>query len=361
MGLPLISSQSRKRDQVVAIDLGARVTKAVHVQRKGDKLHLANYAVLDTPQAGEPAAGTDTGSLADHLREVFRAIRGGRSRQVVLAIGVQDTLFRQIEAPLMPVADLRQMLKFNAKTYLQQDLPDYVFDCFYAPPRSLPKAADAPKTGGGAPKNKVMVGGIKRERLNALQAAVRGAGLVASQVIPSAAGPSNAFENAEPELFRGEATALVDVGFKHTTITIVDGGDLVLNRVVGIGGDRLTQGLSEALKVSYLEAENIKLGMPSEVKAELEPLIQPLGRELRASIDFFEHQQDKPIAQVLLSGGTARSEFILQSLQNELMVQCKTWNPAKNLQVALSEEETGELERVAPQLAVAIGASAAAL
>ena len=206
-----------------------------------------------------------------------------------------------------------------------------------------------------------MVGGIKRERLNVLQAAVRGAGLVADQVIPGVLGPSNAFDPAEPELFSAESTALVDVGFKHTTITIVDGGEIVLNRVVGIGGDRLTNGLSEALKISYLEAENIKLGMPTEVQAELEPLIQPLGRELRASLDFYEHQQDKTIAHVFLSGGTARSEFILQALQNELMVQCKTWNPAKNLQLALSPEQMGEFERIAPQLTVAIGAATAAL
>jgi type IV pilus assembly protein PilM len=86
-----------------------------------------------------------------------------------------------------------------------------------------------------------------------------------------------------------------------------------------------------------------------------------LGRELRASLDFYEHQQDKAIAHVFLSGGTARSEFILQALQNELMVQCKTWNPAKNLQLALPGEQMGEFERTAPQLTVAIGAATAAL
>lgn len=360
MGLPFFNSRSRKLDQIVAIDLGGRVTKAVHLLRKGEKLHLASFAVLDTP-ASDKALSSE--ALAEHLKAVCRAMGGSRSRQVTLAIGVNETLFRQVEAPLMPVADLRQMLKLNAKVYLQQDLPNYVFDCFFIPPRNpnLTKLPEGSKPGTATPRNRVMVGGIRRDLLETLQAAIRGAGLIADQVIPGVVGPSNAFEHAEPDLFRSEPVALVDVGFKNSTITILDGGEIALNRVVAIGGDRLTSGLMETLKITYLEAENIKLGMPTEVQVELEPLIQPLGRELRASLDFFEHQHDKTIGHVFVSGGTARSEFILQALQNELMVQCQGWNPAKNLELLLTPEQRGTFESIAPQLTVAIGAATAAL
>jgi len=133
-----------------------------------------------------------------------------------------------------------------------------------------------------------------------------------------------------------------------------------LNRVVAIGGDRLTHGLAETMNISYGEAEGIKIGMPDEVQANLEPLIIPLGRELRASIDFFEHQQDKVVSQVFISGGSARSEFILRLLQNELLVDCRTWNPASFLQLALPPQQTTEIDMVAPQLTVAIGAALAA-
>jgi type IV pilus assembly protein PilM len=97
--------------------------------------------------------------------------------------------------------------------------------------------------------------------------------------------------------------------------------------------------------------------MPAEVERNFEALVQPLGRELRASIDFFEHQQDKTVTQVFVSGGSARSEFILQSLQNELMVPCKSWNPARFLQMGLPPQKMGEIEQIAPQLAVALGAA----
>ncbi len=360
MGLPsLMSRQTKRRDQIVAIDLGGRTTKAVHLQRRGDQFSLTDYAILDAP-IYEKAMSADV--LAEHLKSVHRAMDNSRARQVVLALSVTDSMFRQVEVPLMPVADIRLMLKYNSKTYLQQELPDHVFDCCFHLGSSTAKPAEGAKAAPASAqqKQRAMVGGVKKQLLDDLQAAVKTAGLIAEQVVPGLIGPTNAFELAEPEVFAKEVVALVDIGFKNTTITILDCGEIMLNRVVAIGGDRLTSGLAEAMGISYLEAENIKIGMPAEVQQHLEALINPLGRELRASIDFFEHQQDKTVNQVFLSGGSARSDFIIQVLQTELIVPCKNWNPARALQLSLDPRKVGEIEQVSPQLTVAIGAAAAA-
>jgi Tfp pilus assembly PilM family ATPase len=117
--------------------------------------------------------------------------------------------------------------------------------------------------------------------------------------------------------------------------------------------------LAESLGISYAEAEGIKVGMPSEVQAQLESLVLPLGRELRASIDFFEHQQDKTVTQVFIGGGSARSELIAQTLQTELMVEAKHWNPVSFLQLTLPPQQTAEIDQVASQLAVAVGGALA--
>ena len=357
MGLPFFSSQAKRRDQVVAVDLGGRTTKAVHLQRRGDTFSLTSYTLQDAP-IYEKAMTPEL--LGEHLKGVHRSLDGNRGKRITLSIGVSDSVFRQVELPLMPAADVRQMLKFNSKNYLQQDLPDHVFDCYFIASNAPIKPEEAGRTNAGAPKQKAIVGGAKRQMIDDLQTASRFAGLTASEVVPGLTGPVNAFEMAEPEIFAKEVVALVDIGFKSSTITILNCGEMMLNRVVGIGGDRLTSGLSEAMGISYLEAENIKVGMPSEVQSNLEPLINPLGRELRASIDFFEHQHDQSASQVFISGGSARSEIIIQALQTELMVPCKSWNPARFLQLALPPDKMGQIEQVAPQLAVAIGAAMSA-
>jgi type IV pilus assembly protein PilM len=357
MGLPFINGQPKRRDQVIAIDIGGCTTKAIHVQRKGEQMSLVNYAVMNTPQ--EKTLSRQ--AITDTLKKVTSSIGSGRSRRVTLALGVNECIFRQVEVPLMPLDDMRLMLKFHSKNYLQQDLPDHVFDCYYTVSKNLkPTEAPQPAKGGNQIKQKIMVGGATQKLIDEMQQAVRDAGLIPDQIVPGVIGPANAFETAEPEAFGKEAVALVDLGYKNTTITILDCGEIKLNRVVALGGERITTGLAEALGISPVEAEGIKIGMPHEVQQNLETVLNPLSRELRASIDFFEHQADKTIGQIFVSGGSARSDFLLQCLQNQLMVPCKSWNPARSLHMDLSPDKMGEIEQIAPQLTVAIGVAATA-
>jgi type IV pilus assembly protein PilM len=356
MALPFFKGTASKRDQLISIDLGGRTTKAVNLQRKGAGFVLSRFAMLDAP-IYERNLSADL--LTEHLKNICQALET-KTRSVSLALGVNDSIVRHAELPLMPVGDMRQILKNNTKTYLQQDLPGHVFDCFIIPPRATPKAAEKPKLGSGTPKHRVLVAGARKQLIDEMQAAIKSTGLVADHVVPGLLGPVNAFELAMPEIFAREVVALVDIGFKNTSICILQEGELILSRVVGIGGDKLTNGLAESLSISYAEAEGIKVGMPTEVQSSLESLVLPLGRELRASIDFFEHQQDKAVSQVFISGGSSRSEFIVQTLQTELMVECKPWNPLSFVEAALPPQQAAELEHMAPQLAVAVGAGVAA-
>jgi len=357
MAWPFLNGAPKSRDQILSVDLGGRTTKAVHLQRKGSRFVLSQYALMDAP-IYEKNVSADL--LAEHLKSVCQALEP-KPRAVSLSVGVNDSIVRHTELPQMPVNDMRQVLKNNTKNYLQQDLPGHVFDCYVIPPRGTPKTPEKPKLGNGTPKFRVLVAGARRQLIDDMQTAVKNSGLVADQILPGLLGPVNAFEFAMPEVFEKEVVALVDIGFKNSSISLLQEGELILSRVVGIGGDKLTHGLAESLGISYAEAEGIKVGMPAEVQPNLEALVLPLGRELRASIDFFEHQQDKAVSQVYISGGSARSEFLVQLLQTELMVECKPWNPLSFLELALPPQQAAEVEHVAPQLAVAVGAGVAAL
>ena len=356
MGLPFLNGVAgKKRNQMISVDLGSRTTKAVLLERRGDVFALTRYALLDAP-IFEKTLSPEL--LAEHLKAVREAL-GAKTKFVTLSIGVNDAIVRPVELPQIPVDEMRLVLKNNTRGYLQQDLPNRVFDCHIIPPKSPPKPADAGKA-RAIPKLKVLVAGAKKELVNDFQNAIRDAGLVADHIVPGLIGPVNAFEMAMPEAFANDSVALVDIGFKNSSICILQQGELVLSRVVGIGGDKLTAGLAEAMNISYAEAEGIKIGMAPEIQSTLETQVLPLGRELRASLDFFEHQQDRPVSHVYVSGGSARSELILQMLHSELIVECKTWNPTTFLQLALPGQQAVEIEHVAPQLTVAIGAAMAA-
>jgi len=356
MALPFLNGVTRKkRAQMMVVDLGGRTTKAVLLERRGEVLALSRFVLLDAP-IYEKKISVEL--LTEHLRAVAQAL-GSQTKLITLAVGLDDTVVRQVELPQIPVDEMRMVLKNNTKGYLQQDMPNHVFDCHIFPPKASGKGGDAAKA-GAIPKLKVLVAGMKQQLINDLQTAIKDAGLTADHIMPGLIGPVNALELALPEAFAGESVALVDIGFKHSSVCVVDRGELVLSRVVNIGGDKLTAGLAEAMNITYAEAEGIKVGMAPEVQSTLEAQVQPLGRELRASLDFFEHQQDRAISQVYVVGGSARSEMILQMLHTELIVDCKTWNPTGSLQLALPGQQAVEIEHVGPQLSVAIGTALAA-
>lgn len=354
MALPFtIGSSKRKRDQILAVDLGSRTTKAIHLARRGDTFVLSRFIMLDAP-IFEKIMSPEM--LTEHLRAVSQAM-DSKTRQVSLTTGVNDAIVRHVELPRMPLDDMRLILKHNSRNYLQQDLTNHVFDCHMLPSG----ATDATKAGAAIPKQKVLVAGGKQQLIDDYVEGAKSAGLLADCIIPGLIGPVNAFEMAQPEAFANDVVALVDIGFRSSSICILQQGELILSRVVNIGGDRLTAAVSEAMNISYAEAEGIKVGMASEVQSTLEAVIAPLGRELRASIDFFEHQQDRPVSVAFLTGGSTRSEFVVQTLQQELMIESKTWNPTSFLKLELPPQQAAELEQIAPQLAVAIGAGIAAL
>src|SRR5215475_8998787 len=126
MGLPFFESGKKKRDQVVAVDLGSRTSKAVRLQRRGQAFVLNGYAILDAP-IFEKTLSPEL--LTEHLKTVNQALES-KSKAVSLTIGVSEALVRTVEMPSMPLDDLRSVLKHSSRTYLQQDMSNYVFDCF---------------------------------------------------------------------------------------------------------------------------------------------------------------------------------------------------------------------------------------
>jgi type IV pilus assembly protein PilM len=286
---------------------------------------------------------------------------GDTGKFVTLAIGLDDTIVRQVELPQIPKDEMRMVVRNNTRGYLQQDLPNHVFDCHIFAPKltPTPKGAETPRA-NTIPKLKVLVAGAKQSLIDDYQTAIKNAGLSPACIVPGIIGPVNSFEMAMPQVFENDSIALVDIGFKHSTICVLDRGELALSRVVNIGGDKLTTGLAETMGVTYAEAEGVKLGMAPEAKNAVESQVTPLGRELRASLDFFEHQSDRPISQVFVTGSAAKSEMFLEMLRSEMIVECKAWNPTTFLQLALPGQQAVEIEHTGPQLSVAIGAALAA-
>src|SRR6059036_3665354 len=160
MGLPIFESGTRKkRDQILAVDLGNRTTKAVHLERRGDGYALCGYALVDAP-IFEKSLSAEL--LTEHLKTVNQSL-GGKARLVTLTLGVSDVLVRTVEMPALPIPDLRMVLKHNSKNYMQQDLSNHVFDCHIIANGRFAKPAEAGRAAAGVQKQRILVSAAKKQ------------------------------------------------------------------------------------------------------------------------------------------------------------------------------------------------------
>src|SRR6185437_8018157 len=196
---------------MLAIDLGARSTKAVLLQRRGNRFALSGYSILDTP-IFEKVMSAEL--VSEHLRNIVQAMQA-KGKPVAITVGVEDAIVRHVEMPPMPPEDIRMILKNSPRVYLQQDLSGYVFDSHTALPANGSPAKEPNQ------KSKVLIAGTKDQIINNYVAASKNAGLVPDHIVPSILGPVNAFELAMPEAVASETFALVDIGFKSSSISIL--------------------------------------------------------------------------------------------------------------------------------------------
>jgi len=176
---------------------------------------------------------------------------------VTLTIGVNDAVVRHTEMPRLSADDMRLVLKHSSRTYLQQELANYIFDC-HVMASPCPSARANRLNRPSAPRTSQAESPRRRRPQQLIDDFVEGArraGFVAECIVPGLIGPVNAFEKAMPERVRQRGGRTGGLGLQELLDLHPATGELVLSRVLGIGGDKLTNGLAEALNVSYAEAE----------------------------------------------------------------------------------------------------------
>ena len=350
--MPSPARRSQKRDEVIAIDLGARVTKAVRLRARGTEIVLVNYALLELEEA-ERIPARDV--LAEHLRKVVRSL-GANVRRVVLSLGSSKSLLTHLDLPGASPSDLRRMIRLSPRNYLQRDVEDHLFDCHVGNGSREPGTEHVSRT---RRKAKVLVGGARQSEVGDLLMAAHDAGLTVECITLSQVAIANAFR-ARPEE-KGEVVALLDIGFATTTINIMMAGDLVFTRVINFGAERFSDAVSQSAKLRLPDSGEGDGPAQDEMQTRLQRAILLLAREVDASIGFFVSQHEATLSRILVSGGSARSQFILQTLEAELGLPCESWGPAGFLKIELPEGRRLELEYEAPQLLVAAGAGLSAL
>ena len=356
---------AKRGNSVIGIDLGKRTYKAVLLNKKSEtRFALTSFASHEVPEEV-----TTTDEVAQHVKQLLKDL-GGYTKSCALAVSEPDSLLRIIEQPTTPPDLLRNALRYNGLSMLNQDCKEFVLDVAsisYNGGHAVASAAategegqvqvEAPPTTQTQTQTRYLVGGLLRSRVKEISEAMAKTRLSVELMQLAPVCSFNAFEVAYPHVHQKDAFLLLDLGHLQSTVLIGCNGELTLTRAFDYGGKHFTQALTADGALDANAAHlMIKEGDPGMAEICRNTLSR-LCTEVRNSMGFFEGQHETSIQRLYVSGGLSRAEMILQTLSDELGLPCEVWDPLENCEVALPAAKRKNLQQEFVTLNVACGAA----
>jgi type IV pilus assembly protein PilM len=137
-------------------------------------------------------------------------------------------------------------------------------------------------------------------------------------------------------------TAIVDIGYRHTTVSLVNDGNFVLSGEINIGTKNYIDSLMDNLKITFEQASLIILGIQVQdvddvlQNETMDRMHDYVGAELHRQIGFFWNgaSQNKPIGQILLSGGGSGVQGLLPDLKSRFGISCEYIPLLENIELS---------------------------
>ena len=355
------SPMAKRGNSVIGIDLRKRAYKAVLLNKKSE----TRYALSSFASHEVPEEVTTADDVAQHIKQLLKDL-GGYTKSCALAVSEPGSLLRIIEQPNTPPALLRNALRYNGLSMLNQDCKDFVLDVASIS-NGISGANGTAGEGQGAvavqvqaqatTQTRYLVGGLLRSKVKEISEAMAKTRLSLELMQLAQVCSFNAFEVAYPDVHQKEAFLLLDLGHLQSTVLIGCNGELTLTRAFDYGGKHFTQALTAdgALdaNAAHLMIQQGDPGMADICRNTLSRLCT----EVRNSMGFFEGQHETSIHRLYVSGGLSRAEMILQTLSDELGLPCEIWDPLENCEVALPAAKRKNLQQEFVSLNVACGAA----
>jgi len=350
---------------VVGLDIGSTSVRGAEVARPGTpKAALTRFAEVPLPE-GAVSRGEvlQPEVVASALKNLWSAGKFS-SKKVVLGMGNQRVLARDLTVPKMSLARIRESLPFHVQDMLPVPVADALLD-FY------PIGESQGDT--GLVVHGLLVAAVK-DAVDGNIAALRAAGLTPVEVdlIPFALSRLLITRPALPG-----AVALVDIGANTTSVVIAVDGVPNFVRIIPAGGEDVTQALAADLGVDVQRAEELKrrLGLetpdaePGSEEQRAVAVIRAVAGELVTSLQktlnyFVNTRTRSPLAQVIVTGGGANLGGLAEALGESARVSVTHADPAAAVAVAKTiaksgaTKDVGSRGRIAVALGLALGSSA---
>jgi type IV pilus assembly protein PilM len=326
---------------IVGVDIGNDSIRAVEVtDAAGNHPTVVRFHEVPLPEGAAHSGDVlEVHTVASALKRLW--VDGGfKSRDVVLGMGNQRVLARDLTVPKMPMKQLRESLPFQVQDMLPVPVAEAILD-FYPVSEGV--------VDGNPVVNGLLVAAVK-EAVMANITATQLAGLnpVEVDLIPFAITRVH---------MRGErvagTVALIDVGATTTNVIIATDGVPQFVRIIPAGGDEITKALVTRLDMTTAVAEQAKralgiitVGVAPEHRPAVEVIHEATGQllnGLRNTLNYFVNsRQEEAINRIILTGGGSRLPGFTSALGEVTRVPVTTDDGFGGVKVSRGGEATDD-------------------
>ncbi|MGL5857824.1 MAG: type IV pilus assembly protein PilM [Angustibacter sp.] len=338
----------------IGLDIGTSSVRAAELSfgKRGVTLEKFGQVAL-APGAVRDGEVVDPVAVADALKQLWTHIKFGH-KQVVLGVANQRVIVRQVDLPALPEKELKEALPLQVQDFLPMPVDQAVLDFF--------PLEEVTESSGQHMLRGLLVAAVREMVLGNVQAVQR-AGLAVSSVDLTPFAVLRAL--GDKGLTDTDTVALVDVGSRVTNIVVHRGGVPLFVRILLMGGNDVTEALSEALGVPHAQAEAMKqdpnvVAGPDrapDLARAVDGTTATFVDEVRNSLDYFASSAPAGtyLRRLVLSGGGSRLHGLADRLEAATRLAVEPGNALSGMTVGNTGLSPEQIAFVQPLVAVPVG------
>lgn len=321
------------KSSTIGLDIGTTAVRAVQVEHTGtpglnSPSSISKIAEVPLPHgAVRDGEVVDNGSVATAIKKLWR---DGQltNKDVIIGIGNQRVVVRNLDLPWMPLNQIRQSLAYQAGETLPMSVDEALLDFL-------------PTSEGEGPEGRYVSGmfvAAVKDTVAANVLAVESAGLLPRVV------DLNAFALLRP-LIRGDlgrrTVAFIDIGARVTNVVVAANGMPRLVRTVAAGGQDATDAIARTAKISDGEAEHFKrqFGLTDATASGMQDAVEACGTATRNLVDavtntlsyYSSQNHGAGVELLVLTGGGVHMPGLGQYLSSATRVPATLGDPFQHL------------------------------
>ena len=315
-----------KPTAVWGIDIGQCAVKALRLELAEGKPTATAFDYIEHPKIlSQPDADPD--ALTREALDKFLSRNQLGNDLVAISVAGQSGLARFVKLPPVEEKKIPDIVRFEAKQQIPFPLEEVVWD--------YQKISGGDVVNNFAMETEVGLFAMKREMISRYLGQFNAADIECHvvQMAPLAltnfatyellrkggpdAAPADAPAPEDTPRGKKRCAVVLDIGTDSSNLIITDGGKIIWQRPIPLGGNNFTRALTKEMKLTFAKAEHLKRNAAkspdlAQILKALRPVLQDFVGEVQRSLGYFTNtHRDAHVAYMVGLG----SAFRLPGLQ----------------------------------------------